>query len=262
MTRDLLGATIRFILPPLAFFLLFLAAWDLGIRLFEVPPFLLPPPASVFQTGIENARLIGMASLLTAAAAGAGFLVSLTLGMLVAFLFSQSRWIQRAGYPYAMFFQTVPIVAIAPLIVTWLGSDFRSIVTTSAIIGLFPIITTGTAGLTNLDRNMVELFELNNASRLQKLLKLRLPNSLPYIVAGAKTSAGLSVVGAIVGEFFAGYGQQKFGLGYLIFQSNSQLRTDLMVAATVASTVLGLFIFGVVGLAGHLALRRWHHSSE
>lgn len=248
---------IRFVLPPLVFFLLFLGAWDLGVKWFEVPPYLLPTPKAVFQSAVANGRVLAMASLLTASASLAGFLVSLVVGMLVAFCFSQSQWIQRAGYPYAMFFQTVPVVAIAPLIVNWFGSDFRSIVTTSAIVGLFPIITTGTAGMTNLDRNMVELFDLNNASRWRKLWKLRLPNSIPYLVAGAKTSSGLSVVGAIIGEFFAGFGQQKYGLGYLIFQANASMRTDLMVAATIAATILGLVIFAMVGLVGHLAVRRW-----
>lgn len=257
----ILGKAVRFVLPPLAFFLLFLLGWEGVIRLFGIEPFLLPTPRSVFQAAVRNQRELFSATLLTAGASGAGFAVSFVVGIVTAFLFSQSRWIQRAGYPYAMFFQTVPVVAIAPLIINWFGSDFRSIVATSAIVGLFPIITTGTAGLTNLDRNMVELFELNNAGRWQKLLKLRIPNSIPYLVAGAKTSSGLSVVGAIVGEFFAGYGQQRFGLGYLIFQANSQLKTDYMVAATIASTVLGLFIFGVVGLAGHLLLARWHHES-
>ncbi|MCC5875507.1 MAG: ABC transporter permease [Candidatus Sumerlaeia bacterium] len=261
-TLPLSTRVLRFVLPPMIFFLLFLGGWDLAVKWFEIPAYLLPGPKPVFQSAVANGRVLALASLLTAAAAAAGFLVSVVIGLIVAFLFSQSAWIQRAGYPYAMFFQTVPVVAIAPLIVIWFGSDFRSIVITSAIVGLFPIITTGTAGLTNLDRNMVELFDLNNASRWQKLWKLRFPNSIPYLVAGAKTSSGLSVVGAIIGEFFAGFGQQRYGLGYLIFQANAALKTDLMVAATIASTLLGLLIFGVVGLAGHLALRRWHHSAH
>jgi NitT/TauT family transport system permease protein len=127
-------------------------------------------------------------------------------------------------------------------------------------VSLFPIITNGTEGLTALDRNAVELFEVNNASRLQKLLKLRLPNSVPYFITGAKTSSGLSVIGGIVGEFFAGYGTEKFGLGYLIFQTSGQLKTADLFAAIIASTLLGLAIFGLVGLVGNLLLSRWKYA--
>jgi NitT/TauT family transport system permease protein len=175
----------------------------------------------------------------------------------VAFLFSQSVLIQRAAYPYAIFLQTVPIVAIAPLIILWFGHGFAGIAVTAFIVSLFPIITNGTAGLTALDPNAVELFEVNNATRMQLLLKLRLPNSVPFFVTGAKIASGLSVIGGIVGEFFAGYGSGKFGLGYLIFQASAQLKTAMLFSAIIASTVLGLAAFGGVAVLGSVLSARW-----
>jgi len=244
-------------LPPLATFILFVVLWDASVVYFEVEPFQVPRPMAVVRAAMERKEQIGSGLFLTGSAAAMGFATSLVVGVLVAFLFSQSRVIQRSLYPYAIFFQTVPIIAVAPLIINWFGHDTRSIVIVSAIVSLFPIITNTTTGLTELDRNAVELFELNGATRIQKLFKLQLPNSVPYLIAGARTSSGLSVIGAIIGEFFAGFGQEKYGLGFLIFQTSSQLKIDAMFACIVASTLLGLLIFGAVSLVGSAVLLRW-----
>ncbi len=264
--KPLLRGAARVVLPPAAALAVFLLLWHLysaGVRLGDTvllkpqPAYMVPGPAAVAQAGIDNLDTLVRASLLTAAGALAGFLASLALGSLVAFLFSQSVLFQRAAYPYAIFLQTVPIVAIAPLIILWFGHGFAGIAVTAFIVSLFPIITNGTAGLTSLDRNAVELFEVNNATRLQLLVKLRLPNSVRYFVTGAKIGSGLAVIGGIVGEFFAGFGSGKFGLGYLIFQTSAQLKTATLFAAIIASTVLGLVAFGGVSLVGDRLLARW-----
>lgn len=244
--------------PPLAFFGLVLLAWQAATWWWELPVFLLPSPLAI---GIELAtglRGYVAASLLTAAAAGVGFLCSLGIGCLIAFVFSQSALIRRCCYPYAIFLQTVPIVAIAPLIIIWFGTGFRSVVLVAFIVSLFPIISNATTGLTTLDRDLQALFRLYRASRLALLLKLRLPAAVPYILAGARTASGLSVIGAIVGEFFAGYGAQAHGLGYLIIVNSAQLKTTQLFAAIFCSTVLGLIIFTSVNLAGGLVLGRWY----
>jgi NitT/TauT family transport system permease protein len=255
----------RLLLPPLVMFCLVLAAWQLyagGVRiggrelLRGQPIYLVPPPPAVWQAARENFSTLVSATLLTATGALAGFALSLVLGMTVAFLFSQSVLIQRAAYPYAIFLQTVPIVAVAPLIILWFGHGFAGIAVTAFIVSLFPIITNGTAGLTSLDRDTVELFEVNNATRWQLLWKLRLPNSLPNFVTGARIASGLSVIGGIVGEFFAGYGTGRFGLGYYIFQTSAQLKTAALFAAIISSTLLGWIAFGLVSLVGGLLLAR------
>jgi NitT/TauT family transport system permease protein len=263
--RRLAAGLLRAALPPVLMFLLFLLAWHLyagGLRvggrelLRPQPPYLVPPPLAVGAAARENLGTLLSATLLTAAGSLAGFALSLLVGTLVAFLFSQSVLIQRAAYPYAIFLQTVPIVAVAPLIILWFGHGFAGIAVTAFIVSLFPIVTNGTAGLTALDPSTAELFEVNNATRWQLLWKLRLPNSLPSFLTGAKIASGLSVIGGIVGEFFAGYGSGRFGLGYYVFQTSAQLKTAALFAAIISSTLLGWVAFGAVSLVGNRLLSR------
>jgi NitT/TauT family transport system permease protein len=240
------------------FFVGVLLAWHLATLALRLPSFVLPGPMEVARAAAANADALASATALTAAAALAGFGLSLILGVLVAFVFSQSALIRRCCYPYAIFLQTVPIVAIAPLIIIWFGTGFQSVVLVAVIVGLFPIITNATTGLTTLDRDHVDLFRVYRASRLQVLLKLRLPAAVPYVLAGAKASSGLAVIGAIVGEFFAGYGARTHGLGYLIIVTTGQLKTAYLFAAIGCSTLLGLALFGAVSAAGQAILRRWY----
>jgi NitT/TauT family transport system permease protein len=246
------------VLPPIAFFLVMLAAWQASVRLWNIPPFLLPSPTAVGRAALENAAKLASATGLTAAGATAGFGVSLVFGVAVAIVFSQSTIIRRSFFPYALFFQTVPIVSIAPLIVIWSGTGFRSIVLVAFIVSVFPIITNATAGLTAIDPDLLDLFRLHGASRWQTLFKLRLPAAVPSTVTGAKTSSGLAVIGTIVGEFFVGYDPSEHsGLGYLIQESNTQFRIDLVLCSVVLATVLALIVFGTVSLIGALVLRRY-----
>lgn len=244
--------------PPALLLVLVVVAWDRAVAWLGIQPFLLPAPGRVLEAGLAIGPRLAAAAGLTAAAATTGFAASLGLGTLGACVFSQSRAIQRSVYPYAVFLQTVPIVGIAPLIVFWFGFGFTSVAIVAGILGLFPILTNVTTGLTNLDRGLLELFEMCGASRAQTLVKLRLPSAVPYLVAGARTSAGLSVVGAIVGEMFAGAGMQAVGLGTLIHEYAGQLKTAELFAAILASTLLGLALFALVDLAGGVAMASWH----
>jgi NitT/TauT family transport system permease protein len=257
--RALGGELARHLLPPLLMFFLVLLVWQLYAGGLAIggrtwlpgkPAYLVPTPTAVAIAARENLATLLSATLLTAIGSFAGFALSLVIGLLVACLFSQSVLIQRAAYPYAIFLQTVPIVAIAPLIILWFGHGFAGIMVTAFIVSLFPIITNGTAGLTALDPSAVELFEVNNATRSQLLWKLRLPNSVPGFITGAKIASGLAVIGGIVGEFFAGYGSGRFGLGYYIFQTSAQLKTAVLFAAIISSTLLGWVAFAVVGWVG------------
>ena len=256
----------HYLLPPLALFILFLVAWHFyaaGIRFGETviwkgtPAYFVPRPSAVWEAAREGREKLVTASLLTASGALAGFGASALIGAVIAFIFSQSLLIQRAAYPYAIFLQTVPIVAIAPLIILWFGSGFTAIAISAFIVSLFPIIANGTHGLTAIDPQAMELFAIHRATRWQKLTKLRIPNSIPHFVTGMRTSSGLSVIGAIVGEFFAGFPGEKFGLGYLIHQTSGQQKIALLFAAIICSTLLGLAIFATVGIAARLLLRRW-----
>src|SRR5580700_607856 len=217
-----------------------------------------PSAGDVGRAALENFAKLASASGVTAAGALAGFGVSLVVGVGVAILFSQSAIIRRSFFPYAILLQTVPIVAIAPLIVLWSGTGFRSVVLVAFIVSGFPIIANATAGLTAIDPDLVDLFRLHNASRWQTLFKLRLPSAVPSTVTGAKTSSGLAVIGTIVGEFFVGYDpSEHFGLGYLVQESTTQLKVDVVLCAVVLATLLGLFVFGAMSLIGALVLKRY-----
>ena len=249
-------------LPPLLFFALVICVWHGSVVLFDLKPFLLPGPLHVASAVAENLTRLLSATLLTGLGALLGFTLSFALGFLVSLIFSQSRLIERSLYPYAIFLQTVPIVAIAPLIVLWIGYGIQGVVAASFIISLFPIIANTTTGLTRVDPNLLDLFALNNANRWQILFKLRVPGAVPHMLTGARISSGLSVIGAIVGEFFAGYGTEDFGLGYLIILTNGQAKTDYLFACILFCTLLGLGIFTAVGFLSNFLLKRWTNSSE
>ena len=244
--------------PPISFFLLVLALWHGAVEVFEIQPFLLPGPLRVAQALGANFTTLAHAASLTALGALAGFALAFACGFGIAVLFSQSRIIERSLYPYAIFLQTVPIVAVAPLIVLWIGHGLYGVVAVSFIISLFPIIVNTTSGLTSITPKLLDLFALNGATRWQTLTKLRIPNAVPSMLTGAKISCGLSVIGAIVGEFFAGYGTEDFGLGYLIILTNAQTKTAYLFATILFSTGLGLVFFGAVSGLTRLILSSWH----
>jgi NitT/TauT family transport system permease protein len=246
------------VLPPLTLFALFVLVWHACVVGFRLKPYLLPAPLAVGRALVNDAAVLGSAVIYTGSAALCGFGASLFIGTWIAFAFSQSRLLRSSGYPYFIFLQTVPIVAIAPLIVRWCGNGFQSVVLVAFILSLFPILSNGTQGLLEIDPDLLDLFRLNNATRWQMLTKLRFPSAIPGILAGARTASGLAVVGAIVGEFFVGYGSKRFGLGYLINTTNDQLQIDRLFAAVLTSTLFGIAIFGLVNLMSVTILRRWY----
>ena len=258
---QILSVALKRILPPLIVFGVLVVVWSLVVWGFGIRPFLLPSPLAVYQSASEYAGELMRAFALTGAAAVCGFAASMTAGVLIAFAFSQSAWIRSSCYPYAIFLQTVPMIAIAPMINTWFGNGFHSVVIVSMIISLFPVITSTTKGLLSIDKSSIELFELYNAGRIQTLTKLRLPNAIPDVIAGAKTSSGLAVIGAIVGEFFSGY-ESQLGLGYLILLTSDQLKTDKLFASVLTSTMLGVLIFAVVTAVGNAIQKRWFSHLE
>ena len=243
--------------PPLATAIVVLVVWQLAVVATGVPPYLVPPPGAVALEAWGHASDLAAATGRTAAAATIALATSIVVGVAVAFLFAQSRTLARSLYPYAIFLQTVPIVAIAPLVIVWSGPGFRSVVVIAFLVAVFPIVTSGTAGLTAVDRDLVDLFRIHRASRWQTLWKLRLPHALPDLVTGAQVSGGLAVIGAIVGEVFAGYGADARGLGYLVTVTASQLKTAYLFAAVGACTLLGLVFFAALGWVRDRVTARW-----
>ncbi|MEM7475395.1 MAG: ABC transporter permease [Planctomycetota bacterium] len=247
--------------PAIIVFLLFLLGWQGVVWLYELPRILLPTPLLVLSTLWEERIALGKGFLATGLAAMLGLFSSVLIGSCVSIAFSQAQWVRRAFYPYVIFLQTVPIVAIAPLLVTWSGYGFRTIVMVAAIISLFPIISNVTTGLISIDSNLRDLFQLHRASKWQELIKLRIPHALSHLILGMRISAGLAVIGAIVGEFFLATTAAEFpGLGAIMTGWQNQSKTAEVIAAIAVSTVLGLLVLTLVNLFGKFALRRWTQS--
>jgi NitT/TauT family transport system permease protein len=253
---------IRRALPPFAALTLLLALWELGSRALRIPIYVLPPPSAVAAAGAARAGALLSAAWCTGRAALTGFALSAVIGVLVAVVLASSRHLERALYPYTVFLQTVPIVAIAPVLVIWFGAGFRAVTVSALIVSVFPVIANTLSGLRSVDPALRDLFRLYGASRAATLLKLELPAAIPSIVTGLRVAGGLSVIGTIVGEFVAGYAEDGAGLGITVMEANRQFRTDLLFAAVLSASLLGLFIFGAVNLAGYLLLRRWHPSEK
>lgn len=231
--------------------------WQLIAWGFSLPDALLPRPHQVYVTAVQNRAELSRAFCLTGMAAAAGLLWAICIGSLISVAFSQSRHVRLAFFPYVIFLQTVPIVAIAPLLITWSGYEFRTVVIVTVIVCLFPIVNSVTAGLTSIDRQHADLFALYGAGRWKKMLRLQIPAAVSYLVLGAKTSSGLAVIGAIVAEFFIGNVTQYNGLGTLMTKWQGFLKTDALIAAVFTSTLLGLVLFGSVHLVSRTLLRRW-----
>jgi len=178
-------------------------------------------------------------------------------------VFAQWRWVRQPLYPYTILLQTVPIVAIAPLVINWMGAGMLSVTVVTFIISLAPIIANTTQGLISVDENLVHLFVMYKATPAQVLFKLRLPNALPNLFTGLRISAGISVIGAITGELFASSQRVgEGGLGYAITYANNQMETAYMFALVLAASMLGFSFFFIVMFIEWLALHNWHESKR
>jgi NitT/TauT family transport system permease protein len=247
----------------LAVFAALLLLWQLVLWIFRVPPYMLPSPWAVKKAIGERFPLLLSSFWITAEEAAGGLIVSIIVGVGVALIFAQSRWIRRMLYPWTLLLQTVPIVAIAPLILMWFGAGTPSVTLIAFIISLAPIIANTTQGLISVDENLVHLFLMHNASPAQVLFKLRLPHSVPSLFVGIRIASGIAVIGAITGELYAGSTRVGVGgLGYSILYASSQLQTDYLFALVAAATVLGFgFLFLVMFLEWYF-LHNWHESAR
>jgi len=243
----------RVLLPVVPMVIITLAA-EIVVRAGLVQSFLVPTPSSVVVVLFSDWRILLGATWSTASAALIGFLMSAVVGFVVAIVLSSSGWVQRALYPYAVFFQTVPIVAIAPLIVIWFRVE-RTPEISAFIVSLFPVIANTLTGLLSTDPALRDLFRLYKTKPIPTLIKLRLPFALPHIFTGLRIAAGLAIIGAIVGEFVTGG-----GVGDFIQTSRQMIRVDRVFAGLLMATLMGIVLFVTINFASRLALRRWHAS--
>lgn len=235
-----------------------LLVWELVVWFFELPKALLPTPRQCLAAAFHERKDLIIGTFATGVAAVAGLVTAVVLGSLLAIVFSQSRRIRLAFFPYLILLQTVPIVAVAPLLIIWSGYTFRSVVIVTVIVCLFPIVHSVTAGLMRIDRDASDLFRLYGAGRFKRLTRLQIPSAVGHLMLGTKTSAGLAVIGAIVAEFFVGNGNSSYdGLGTLMTGWQMMVKTDALIAALFASAFLGLALFGTVHLISVTWLGRW-----
>jgi len=244
--------------PPAVALVVLLVVAEVVVRLLEVPAFLVPPPSAVFATVMAERAALLAAMKTTAIAAVAGLGLSMGIGSLVGAVLASSRLVERAFYPYAVFLQTVPIVAIAPLLVLWFGPGTRAAAVSAFVVSVFPVIAGTLAGFRSVEPSLRDLFRLYRAGRIATLVKLELPSALPSMITGFRVAAGLSVIGAIVGEFVAGFSEGSAGLGITVLSAYRQLRTDLMFGAVLAASLLGLVLFAVVQGLGRALTRHRH----
>jgi NitT/TauT family transport system permease protein len=248
------------VLLPVVVLALSIAAWGLVVRLYQIPPYVLPGPDAVFQTLVKDWPVLWQSLLTTLGTTLEGFIAASVGGIALALLFNQSKWLEYALFPYAVILQVTPVIAIAPLLLIYLPQQ-TAVIVCAWIVGFFPVLSNTALGLNSVDRNLAGLFQLYDASRLQTLLYLKLPAALPFILGGLRIAGGLSLIGAVVAEIAAGSAGAGSGLAYRIAESGYRLEIPRMFAALLLLSIAGIVIYGLLALISHLILRRWHESA-
>lgn len=232
-------------------FIFAVAFWELASHLELIPQYLFPSPTQVLESLYLNRSEFFTAFAQTLKGTVSGFLLSLILGTLIAMVFSLSAFLRKAILPFAVFFQTVPIIAVAPLLVIYFGFGLPTVIAASFIVSFFPIVANSLLGLESADPGAMDLFKLYGATSTEVLLKLKLPASYPLMYAGWKVSIGLAIIGTVAGEFVAGG-----GLGAMIDAARTQQRIDLVFAALALLTVLGIGLMCTLRLS-HFLLQKY-----
>jgi NitT/TauT family transport system permease protein len=248
------------VLYPILVGLVFIVVWQGLVTGLNLPPYLVPSPLLMMKTLFTDWAVLGMALWVTVKITLFAFAVATALGVLISFVFVQSKSIEAAFFPYAVLLQVTPIVAIAPLIIIWVKNPTLSMVICASLVALFPIISNTTLGLRSVEPDLQSYFKLNRANRWQVLWRLRIPSALPYFFGGLRISSGLSLIGAVVAEFVAGTGGTGAGLAYQILQAGFQLNIPRMFASLLLISLTGVFLFLFMSWLSRQALGGWHAS--
>ncbi len=230
------------ILPPILFLIVLLLCWEGIVRWLAIPKWLLPAPSAIFERFLKM-RSLWFHTGLTVLEAAAGFSLSAVLGIALAAGIAHSRFLERGVFPYVVVSNAIPIIAIIPLLTIWFGFGYAPKVLIAAIISFFPIVTNTTRGFKSADTRVLDFMRSINATRWQVFSKVQFRSALPFIFAAFRIASSLSLVGAVVAEF---YGSDR-GLGYLVITSATQLQTDMLFVAIVVLALLGMTCFAVFG---------------
>jgi ABC-type nitrate/sulfonate/bicarbonate transport system permease component len=227
---------------PLAVLLVLALCWEAAVHAFDIPPYLLPTPWKIFQTLWNHMDLLARHGLVTLTEIGLGFLLALALGLVLAVLIHSSKILERAFLPLIISSQTIPVFAIAPLLILWFGYGIGSKIVMTAIIVFFPIVINAVQGLKAADPDTLALLMILEASPTQLFFKVRVPQSLPFLFAGIKIGVAVSVIGAVIGEWVGA----REGLGYLMIHANAQLQVELVFASIFWLSLIGVGLYALV----------------
>ena len=239
-----------------------LSFWEAAVRIENIPVYVLPAPSAIWTAFIDNAGSLLASLWTTLSITIEAFVLAVAGGVALAVLFSQSRIVESALYPYAVMLQVTPIVAIAPLVLIWVGFEriHLALLILAWLVAFFPVLSNTTLGLRSANHDLIDLFRLHRASRWQILIRLQLPTALPYLLSAMKVSGGLALIGAVVAEFVAGSGTAT-GLAWRIVEAGNRLQIARMFAALALLSVLGIAIFFALTLLEWALLHRWHESA-
>lgn len=240
----------RYLAAALLLIALF-ALWEGSVRLLHVQPYILPPPSRIVAVFFTRFTLLLEHASATMLEVFLGILFGTTAGFVLAILIFYSRTLERALYPLIIASQMIPVFAIAPLLVVWFGYGLWPKVTVAGLIVFFPIVVNMVDGLRSVNEETIDVLRCLDATKAQIFLRLQLPGSLTSLFSGLKVGVTLSVVGATIGEWVGA----KSGLGYLMIQSNALLRIDLVFAAILMLSILGLLLFALVRIIESRLLR-------
>jgi NitT/TauT family transport system permease protein len=249
------------VVVPVAMLVALLALWQAYVTVAEVPHYILPSPVRIGEAMATDWPILGKALLITLQTTLLALALALIGGVALAILLVQSKWVELAFFPYAVILQVTPIVAIAPLILIYTSTTQQALLICAWLVAFFPVLSNTTQGLKSTDHNLLNLFELYGASRWQTLIYLKLPNALPFFLAGLRIAGGLALIAAVVAEFAAGTAGGNAGLAFRLLESQFRLNIPRLFAALVLLSLTGVVIYGITSLISHLLLRKWHESA-
>jgi NitT/TauT family transport system permease protein len=244
-------------LRPLLLILIILVIWDLVIRIFKIPPYLIPTPLAIIGQIHAAWPMLLQETVPTLYATLGGFVLSILIGVPVAMLVAYSPLVESFVYPLVVFSQSIPKVAIAPLFVVWFGFGLFPRVLVAFLLGFFPIVVSTVMGFKSIEKDMIDLARSMGSSRLKMFFKISLPQSLPSIFSAMKVSITLCVVGAVVGEFVGA----NSGLGYVLQRANGNFDQPLIFSALVVLSAVGVVLFVAIDMLERVAIP-WHASQR
>ncbi len=248
------------LIVPAVMSVLALIAWELIVRVNNIPHYIIPAPSLVAQTLLKDWANLAPALWFTVKLTFWALGLAVVGGVALAIVFAMSKWVELSLVPFAIVLQVTPIIAIAPLILIYVNSTTAALLICAWIVAFFPILSNTLMGLRSADRNLQDLFQLYGATPWQRLRHLLLPSALPYFMAGLKIAGGLSLIGAVVAEFVAGAAGRETGLASRILEASFRTEIPRMFAALVLVSLLGIAIYLLFNWISKRALGHWHES--